>query len=38
MLSQHVRYGLNRVEGLLVIKPEAPPLVHGVVSKQTCKM
>jgi hypothetical protein len=30
MLSQHVRYGLNRVEGLPVIKPEAPPLIHGV--------
>ena len=38
MLSQHVKYGLNRVEGLPIIEPEVPPLVHGIVSKQTCKM
>ena len=38
MLSQHVKYGLNRVEGLPIIEPEVSPLVHGIVSKQTCKM
>lgn len=31
-------YGLNRVKGLPIIKLEAPPLVHGIVPKQTCKM